>query len=246
MNSTEARFVLSAYRGEITDQTDPQLQEALAMTATDPVLRKWFERQRGFDAMISTALKDQLPPANLRSQIAAGVSMEKLQRRSRYWWFTAGIAAMFFLCLGVVKWGLPVDTKIASTYTTAMMRNFQSDWSFDHQSSSHGDIQEWLKISGFSFKPVPGILANTPPLGCKVFYWNGKPVRMICFQDKNGKEFHLFTMEATRDLLAATSSKVAYGNESGMNTALWRQGNQVYLIFTDEDKDRLQEILQQV
>jgi len=43
MDSGEAKFILSAYRPEGQDASDPRFAEALEQVRRDPILQRWFE-----------------------------------------------------------------------------------------------------------------------------------------------------------------------------------------------------------
>jgi hypothetical protein len=68
MNTNEAKETLLLYRGSI-DDTDPQLQEALAYAQRDPELAEWLREQRGSYDAVRSKLREIEPPSDLAEKI---------------------------------------------------------------------------------------------------------------------------------------------------------------------------------
>src|SRR5690349_1496751 len=98
--SNEVKLLLSGFRPEGQDASDPIFANALREVAQDPQLRTWFAEAQAFDRAVADRLGEVAPPEELRAAILAG---EKASRSNRRWlqpwtWAAAAVLAL----LGVI------------------------------------------------------------------------------------------------------------------------------------------------
>src|SRR5437773_9725262 len=81
MDNREAKFILSAYRPNGQDSSDPHFGDALAQARRDPILQHWFEDSVALDSAMTELLHAVPAPANLRENILAGAKLNRASDR---------------------------------------------------------------------------------------------------------------------------------------------------------------------
>jgi anti-sigma factor RsiW len=104
MEKNRAQSILSVYRPDNQDETDPFFAEAKAELARNPELARWFEEEHAFDRAISEKLADLVVPFGLKTRILANAT----PLATRQWSWTARLAlataALFLLAQIIGPW----------------------------------------------------------------------------------------------------------------------------------------------
>jgi hypothetical protein len=247
MDSGEARFILSAYRPEGQDASDPRFAEALEQVRRDPILQRWFEDSVAFDAAMTNKLRAVISPLDLRENILAGV---KVSRASR--WSTPfvkwAIAAALILsaALGSLIWLNPRPAHLADWQTqalnviSALVRNQSS---FDAQSNQPTELVTWLRANDApAAQKLPDNLGKLSSLGCKTFSWNGNRVSVICFTRPDGGLIHLVAANASATD-RTPEGKPKLNQQGEWTTATWREGDKIYMLAMEGSPEQLRPFL---
>ena len=241
MNSTEAKFILSAYRPDGQDAGDPCFAEALALTQRDPLLQDWLRDQMAFDRAFSAALQAVAVPRELRSSILAGGGMS---RRPRAFfpprWLMAA-AAMILLALGA-WWMLRPAPPIDGRYAALKFVTSAKPADFDRAGPGFTEVQNWLRDRGTLLADLPaGLQAGLPAIGCKVIQWNGHPISIVCFRRSDGRLFHLAVADSVAMPEATEQPRFARLGEWA--TVSWRRGGKACFLATLGSEEELRTML---
>jgi hypothetical protein len=115
---------------------------------------------------------------------------------------------------------------------------------FDVISRNPADLVKWLREnSAPAAKKLPKDLDKLPSIGCKTFFWRGKPVSLICFILPEGRAIHLVmtTVSAESDRAIKHQAKVI--QQGHWATATWREGNMIYMLALEGSRDELRAYL---
>ncbi len=77
MDKEQARFILTSFRPDGMDASDPDFGEALKLATENRELGEWLASQRAFDAAFAHALGTVNLPDDLREEILAGLAAER-------------------------------------------------------------------------------------------------------------------------------------------------------------------------
>jgi hypothetical protein len=113
---------------------------------------------------------------------------------------------------------------------------------FDVISRNPADLVNWLHANyAPAGKKLPHDLDKLPSIGCKTFFWHGKPVSLICFILPEGRAIHLVitnvSTESDREIKREAKAKVI--QQGHWATATWREGNTVYMLALEGSRDEL-------
>lgn len=235
MTSDEAKFILSAAQLDELDASDTETAEAIALTQRDPELKAWYEDLRQFDDAVRQQLLTVEPPAELQSEILAGirVTRQRIWRRRPILSSLLGVAAAAMIC--VVGWLLlsTSSTGDADDLRLAMLSEIESLDRLDHVSDDPRELTEWLNRNHVPVEfNIPDQAGDRKLAGCKILSWRRSRATLICFEsaaDRGAAGFHLVVVEAK------TMSDLADGElrllpDDDWSTAAWREGDLVYFI----------------
>lgn len=77
MDKEQARFILSSFRPDGSDVSDPDFAEALKLAHADHELGEWLTSERRFDAAFAEALAGVKLPVTLCQDILTGLAVER-------------------------------------------------------------------------------------------------------------------------------------------------------------------------
>ncbi len=253
MTNEEAKFILSAYRPNGQDASDPAMAEALEQAARDPELAAWFQEERARDTIISEKLQEVVVPSGLKSTILAGHRMMAQPGRSRSsrskWGWAAGlrVAAIIILSLGLYSFF------VTQSPSTSRLGLYRADMTqllatkaapLDYHGRSLSEVRRWLAGTGVedSFEISPA-LSSQPTMGCQILEWNGAQVTLVCFDTGDGQLAHLLVVDRAifpqlDDLAAPELSQ-----EEGWTTASWTSEDRLYLLAGKGRRPELSSLL---
>jgi hypothetical protein len=244
MDNREAKFILSAYRPDGQDVSDPRFAEALEQTRHDPILRRWFEESVAFDAVMMEKLRAVTEPSDLRESILAGAKIGRGQRwtnRVRKWAIAA--AVILTVLVGISIWQITRPTHLTGWQNQALgviSSLVRQESRFDAQSRNAGDLLNWLRANHApAAQKLPSTLEKLESLGCKKFSWNGTPVSVICFTRPDGGLIHLIATNATFATGRGVRSVPSFAQRGDWATATWREGDKIYMLTLEGSPDQL-------
>ena len=245
MNNQEAKLILQAYRPNGQDASDLFFAEALEQSQRDPELQKWFAEEMLLNTCLQARLESAIPiPPGLKADLLA---LRKTVRPTP-WWFQPmklAAAAVILVSLGAIFLLLPRNpTEVASFRDTMARSSAQTQEHIVFESHDLAKIQQWLQAQnmGTNFD-VPAMLQTGNPQGCRVVDWNGHQATMICFM-VNGEHMDLFVMDRAGLPGFPESGSPQFASANGLMTAMWSNGQKVYLL-TGQNRELLQKVLQQ-
>jgi hypothetical protein len=249
MNNREAKFMLSAYRPSGQDANDPRFAEALEQVHRDPILQHWFDESVVFDAAMTQKLSATPVPSDLRESILTGVKVTGAPHWKNRWrkWAIAA-AVVLSATLGVLLWHNTRPAPVAGWQLQALDAILssiaQNESHFDVISPNPADLVKWLREnSAPTGKKLPNDLDKLPSIGCKTFFWHGKPVSLICFTLPEGRAIHLVMTTVSTESDRAIKYEAKVIQQGHWATATWREGNMIYMLALEGSRDELRRYL---
>ncbi len=252
MNNREAQFVLSAYRPDGQDATDPQFAEALEQARRDPALGEWLEREQRCDRLIAERLAGVMPPWELRHAILAG---GRISRRPAAWakpWVWA-LAACAVLLLGAgMLWQRQVPNSRHSTLNSQpplalwqreALNFLENGPRLDHEAKDPRQLVSWLEAKdAVAPAAMPPGLGDLLAAGCKILDVRGRQVSVLCFHRPDGGLVHLVvTKRAPGETVIG--DEPAWQQTGRWTTASWSSAGQDYMLTTDGPREDLSALL---
>ncbi len=237
MKKNEAKFILSALRGDGKEDLDVAAKAALTMAQHDGELKCQFDEQVKFDELMRSRLGDTTVPANLRENILAATSLNSrrtgLTRRQ-----TVGAIAACLISGGLLGrrfLSVPNRTnKLVARFRDDMIAEVEHLGKIDHMSSDPESVSRFLKTAdpNLAETEVPATLEGGKLFGCKVLEWNGEGVSLICFVKQEGTRpgLHLLTIKAEA-LPGFEEGSVVNYQETAWTARVWRAGDNVHLLM---------------
>jgi hypothetical protein len=252
MDNREAKFILNVYRPGGQDANDPRFAEALEQARHDPILQHWFDDSVAFDAVMTEKLSATPVPSDLRESILTGVKVTRPEN-TRGWknrWHKWAIAAAVVLSatLGVLIWHDTRPAPVAGWQLQALDAILSSiarnESHFDVISRNPADLMKWLREnSAPAGKKLPNDLDRLPSIGCKTFFWRGKPVSLICFTLPEGRTVHLVMTNVSTESDRAIKHAAKVIQQGDWATATWREGDMIYMLALEGSRDDLRSYL---
>jgi hypothetical protein len=211
MKNSEAKLILSAYRADGQDATDPQFAEALQQARLDPELSRWLAEQTSLDRVIGAQLQSVPVPADLKASILAGRKIIPMPKVS--WWqrtlhpaATAAALAITLATIGFLSLHEPPEPKASLDLFTQDITDYLGkgygvlprhahlastdagyfgamSYRMNFRSPNFEDIRHWLmEHGGHADFASPEGLKKPINLGCGVMDWRGKRITLIAFQ----------------------------------------------------------------
>jgi hypothetical protein len=249
MDNREAKFILNAYRPGGQDANDPRFAEALEQVRRDPILQRWFDESVAFDAAMAEKLAATPVPSDLRESIITGVKVTRAPHWKNRWrkWAIAA-AVVLSATLGVLIWRNTRPAPVAGWQLQALNAILSSiarnESHFDVISRNPADLVNWLHSNyAPAGKKLPDNLDKLPSIGCKTFFWHGKPVSLICFTLPEGRAIHLVMTNVSADSERAIKHKAKVIQQGHWATATWREGDMIYMLALEGSRDELRRYL---
>jgi hypothetical protein len=163
-------------------------------------------------------------------------------RPSRAWWqqplWLSTSAAMVILTGLVLFWPKTNIPDRFADYRAMMVskakRDYNMDWATDNMKQLRQRFGE--KAAPADYHLTPGLEGLHLTGGARLT-WRGNPVAMVCFLSGTNQKFWLFVMksEALKD--APGQAPKMDGLLSGLLTASWTRGGDIYLVVGPDEAD---------
>ncbi|MBL9202960.1 MAG: hypothetical protein JNL39_20785 [Opitutaceae bacterium] len=242
MNNEEAKFILSAYRPDGRDASDPRFAEALAQAARDPELRRWLEGQRAFDRAVAARIADLAPPAGLREAILAGA---RASQPRRAWWaqpgWIAAAAAVVLLAAAGLRWAVPAEESLAGFAAFAAADSSDEHDRHDGFPAGLGEVQARLASQTAPFgQTMPVSLEDLRRSRCRTLRVAGRDVFELCF-NRDGTWYHLYVGE--RGKIPPGAGGPALASKDGYSAAAWTDARHVYALVAHAEPAALRRLI---
>ena len=252
MNRDEAKNILLLYRPGTADVEDPQIIEALALTQRDQELARWFGEHCARQEVLRAKFRQIPVPAGLKEQI---ISEQAAQEKAIIWqrniMLTAVAATVVALLILATFWLRPQggDNTLA-IYRDRMVGSALRSYAMDLATDNPAKIRAYLRQSHAPADYVlPAPLEKVAVIGCAIESWQGVKVSMICF--RTGKplapgeqgDLWLFVVDRTLVNNAPPAGPPQLAKVNQLITAIWSQGDKLYLLGTEGDEQTIRRLL---
>jgi len=256
MDNKTAKEILSAYRPNGSDALDEKLHEALQHAERDPELKAWFEEERRFDKMATSALLDTEVPAEGKERLLNMLEMEdsspapQKNKVTLFWRMGIGLAALLVLGLFLPKVfdklspDLPSPEEyVVSNENFSLAQLIHNAMPLHRHDNDPQVLADWLVARG---APVPksftDVYQQAIAQGCKVFKTSeGGTISLVCFK-VDGELLHVFVFDdKARSLMDHPSRQ--WWREGEWNMMAMNDGSQLIALATHADRARIEQML---
>jgi hypothetical protein len=254
VNRDEAKTILLLYRPGAADADDPQIAEALALAKRDPELARWLEEHSARQEALRAKFRQITVPAGLKEQIIS--EQAAFSRRTARRQTIIGLAAVAAIVVSLIIltpfWlshhAAPDNT--LDHFENQMVSVALRGYAMDLTTNDPAQIRVYLaqKQAPADFILRAG-LQTAAMTGCAIEDWQNTKASMICF--RTGKplppgqqsDLWLFVVDraALPDAPPPGPPRIASVNQ--LITAVWTQGDKVYLLGTKGNKQTIQQFL---
>ena len=252
MNRDEAKNILLLYRPGTADVADPQIAGALALVQRDAELARWFGEHCARQEVLRAKLRQIPVPAGLKEQIIS----EQAARRKDFDWrrlpaLAAVAAAVVVSFILITPWlqSLKSDNTLA-IYQNRMVGAALRGYAMDLTTDNSAQIRAFLAQNHAPADYVlPAALAKTTVAGCAIESWRGVKVSMICFRTGNPlppgepSDLWLFVVDRASVPHAPPAGPPKLARVNQLMTAVWSQGDKLYLLGTEGDEQTIRRYL---
>jgi hypothetical protein len=235
MTSREAREILKTYRPGI-DWQDASFHEALAQAKRDPELAAWIREQGLVYDAVRTSLKNMPVPEHLAAEILTRHRSRRIRRE------ILQLAAALAVLLSVAVFWLKEQHRPAefADYRTSMAALVSKKYPMSLETADPERVRKFLANNQSpSDYVLPAALRGTQLLGCATLSWGANPVSLLCFRRKDGSDLWLFVARPVALRGAPSSLAPEFFRANGLITASWRAGDQIYLLASRGEEERL-------
>jgi len=251
VNVNEAKTILLLYRPGTADAEDPQIAAALALAQREPELARWLEEHCARHEALRAKFRQILLPAGLKEQIIS----EQAARGRRLSWrprlVLAAVAAVVLLALLVTRRlpGHPGDDTLA-IYQNRMAGLALRGYGMDLTTNDPVQIRAYLMAKQAPADYVlPAALQQAAVTGCAVEGWQNVKVTMICFRTgrplppNQPSDLWLFVVDRAALKDAPPAGRPQFSRVNRLTTAVWAQGDKVYLLGAEGAEPLLRQFL---
>jgi len=185
MTKEEAKKILAAYRPGDQDRFDSHFAKALRETERDSELARWFAEEREFDRVVAGQVSAVPVPFGLKTRILANTTPRAA--RKSHWvaalaTTAAAAATLFFLAQFISVWRASDQHSASlSDYEQEMMSFIKLPPPLEMESLEMGPIKQWIVERKAPLAEIPPGIAAVETMGCRILYFRGYPVTLICF-----------------------------------------------------------------
>lgn len=258
MNRNEAKQILLLYRPGTADGDDPQVAEALAWAQRDAELARWLEQVCAQQIALRAKFRQLEPPAGLMEQIISEQAASRrrpLGRPKVLLGLAAMLVAVLVAVLAAGGFWLHPQPQRANDNTLVIFQNRMASaalrgYAMDLTTGDASGIRDYL---GHHAAPadyvLPPALQKAGLAGCAIQGWQGTKVAMICFRTGQPlatgaqSDLWLFVVDRASVAGAPAGSRPQFARVNRLNTAIWTQGDKLYLLGATGDEALLRSFL---
>lgn len=241
---TFLRGILSVHRETELEAIDPRFAEARRRAEANPALAQWWAREKEVDRAVGAKLASLPMPADLKARlVSARKTTAPLQRN---WARAALLAAACLIALAIFfgSWRGPLQPAVSlADYRDEMVGFIKVDPTLEMKSPDLAQVTDWLRQNKMPSQiALPKKLQALEPIGCRTLRFRGHDVALICFKRKEGGLLHLFVVDR-RALPDLKSRGPQIAAEANWMTAAWGEGDKIYLMTAQTDRQTLELML---
>lgn len=233
MTKEQAKRILAAYRPGDQDSLDSHFAEALRQTEDDSELARWFAEERDFDRAVSGHVSEIPVPFGLKTRILA--NMPRYTRTKPRWVAafatTAAAAATLFVLAQLMGVWRASDQHSASlsNYEQEMMSFIKLPPPLEMESLQIAPIKQWILERKAPLADIPPGIAAVETMGCRILYFRGYPVTLICFC--HGQTVaHLLMVDRAALRAPKPGNPPVVTGQGEWTTATWADQHYAYMI----------------
>ena len=182
MTKEEAKRILAAYRPDRQDELESDFAEALQETQRDVELAQWFSEEQEFDRAVAAHLSSVPVPFALKTRILANIAPRTTSKLRWLGPLATAAAALFLLALVISVSRRPSQHSGSLTdYEQEMMSFVQLQPPLEMESLEIGPIKQWITERKAPLAEIPPGIAAVETMGCRILFFRGYPVTLICF-----------------------------------------------------------------
>lgn len=242
---TSLRGILSVHRGSDSESIDPRLGEARRTAESDPELGQWWAAEREQDRIIGAKLGSVAVPAGLKARLLSPAEPSMAARPG--WTRPILLAAACLIALAVFfgSWRGPFRPAVTlADYRDEMVGFIKVDPTLEMKSPDLAQVENWLqKSKAPSQLALPKKLQGLEPIGCRTLRFRGHDVALVCFKRNEGGLLHLFVLKRAALPDSMNKKEPQISSEGNWMTATWSNGDQVYLITAQGDRQDIEAYL---
>jgi uncharacterized membrane protein YbaN (DUF454 family) len=250
VNREEAKNILLLYRPETADAGDPHTAEALALAKRDPELARWLDEHYVRQNALRTKFRQITVPTGLKEQI---ISEQAAHERMIFWRQKVVLAAAATVAAIIILAPLWFHSRTDDTlaiYRSRMVSTALRGYAMDLATNNPAQIRAYLAQNHAPANFIlPAALQQIAVTGCAIQHWQGAPVSMICFHtgkppasDEPG-DLWLFVIDRTSVKTAPAGVSPEFFKVNRLITAMWTQGDKLYLLGTEGDEQTIRQYL---
>jgi hypothetical protein len=252
VNRDEAKNILLIYRPGTADADDPQIAAALALAKGEPELSRWLEEHVARQSGLREKFRQIAVPAGLKEQIISEQSSRKkiiFLRRN----FALAAAAIIVALVALSPFLFhqrAKDEDTLATFQSRMAGVALRGYAMDLETNGAAPIRAWLAQNHApSDFTLPAPLEKTALAGCAVENWQDTKVSMICFRTSKplpageSSDLWLFVVDRASVENVPDGAKPQFAKVNQFATAVWTQGDKLYLLGTKGDEELLRKFL---
>ncbi len=251
MKINEAQNILLLYRPGTADAADPQIAEALALAQREPELARWLEEHCVFQESLRAKFRQIPVPAGLKEQIVSEQSARDRITARHPRLTVAALLLVIALCAFAVFWQQwRPQAEALAVCRNHMMGIATSGYGMELLTTNQAEIRSYLaKRHAAADYVLPAALAKATLVGCAVQDWQKQKVSMLCFRTGRPLPPHqttdlwLFVVPQASIKDAPESGEREVITINGLVTAVWTQGDKVYLLGTTGNEAAIQQFL---
>ena len=251
MNRDDVKNILLLYRPGTADAADPQVSEALALAQQDAELARWFGEHCTRQGILRAKFRQIAVPAGLKEQIISEQFARERTIVRRKLVLTAVAATVVGTLILATLWFRPAkaDNTLA-IYRNRMIGIALRAYAMDLTTNDPAQIRAYLKQNHAPADYVlPAPLQKVTATGCAIESWQGAKVSMICF--RTGKplppgeqsDLWLFVVDRASVKNAPSAGPPQLARVNQLITAMWAQGDKLYLLGTAGDEQTIRHLL---
>lgn len=245
MDKHNARFVLQSIRPDGADVEEPEFAEALDAARNDPELESLIASQHALDRVIASKLAQIPIPDGLCDSILARAEVRRAVGRRRFVQRLALAASVALLAtVGAVWWSNARRAVSFENYRQEMVSRLDGRIQLSFTSQQADELQQWLvQTRGVGVFEIPAGLQQLPAIGCRTWIWNDRPAGLICFLVDGRNPVHLLVISREAVPNPPGTAETQFLQVGNWRTASWTQGENVYVLASELDRESLEKLL---
>jgi hypothetical protein len=251
MNREEVKNVLLPYRHGTTDANDPQIAQALALAKRDPELVHWLEENQARHFALREKFQQINVPPGLKEQIVSEQpSRTEIIFLRRNFALAAAILVAILVLSPLLFPQREKKENMLMIFQSRMAGIALRGYAMDLETNDAVPIRAWFAQNHApSDFILPAPLEKIALAGCAVEHWQDAKVSMICF--RTGKplppgessDLWLFVVDRASVKNVPPDATLQLAKVNQFATAVWTQGDKLYLLGTKGDEKLLRKFL---